>query len=334
MTLSAQDQPLVRGREVDPHSITSFAGWFPVAVDTEAACAWWRFMGERRFTRAFFQDDLATQPSSERLVCRTSVAALPGIADGLDSVEPTAFVFHVSRCGSTLLTQMLAALPQNIVISEPPVLDGFFRLHHAHPRRSGSAETLRALVSALGQRSLAPGSRDKPPHFFVKFDSWHMPWLGWLRELYPDVPIVMLYRQPGEVLASHRRQPGWQMVPGLLVLPCLALDLDGIAVADLEGYAGRVLGAVFASAWEAVDAGSAVAVNYSQLPEVAWTELLPQWRMALEAEDMATLRTRAGFHSKQAGASFGGDATPTRPAPMPEALSRLYGQLEKKRLAL
>ena len=40
-------------------------------------------------------------------------AAEPGI-------DPTGFIFHLARCGSTLVSQMLAALPEHIVLSEAP----------------------------------------------------------------------------------------------------------------------------------------------------------------------------------------------------------------------
>lgn len=126
-------------------------------------------MGQGRLLEPFFHDTLAAQPVADRQVCQTPLAAL----DGLDnSLAPTAFVFHVSRCGSTLVTQMQAALPQCIVMLAPPVLDAFSRLHHHQPVRSGGAHTLRQLVAALGQRRTG-----YEQHCFIKLDCWHMPWI-------------------------------------------------------------------------------------------------------------------------------------------------------------
>ena len=39
----------------------------------------------------------------------------------------------MSRCGSTLVSQMLAALPQNIVISEAAPIDAVVQLNRAQP---------------------------------------------------------------------------------------------------------------------------------------------------------------------------------------------------------
>ncbi len=171
--LPEQELPLVRGREVDYRDLPSLAGWFPVTLSHQAPrpMLWWRFMGGRRFTEAFFEDSLALQPSAERQVCRTALTVLDDPVHGFGhSVPPTAFIFHVSRCGSTLLTQLLAAEAGCIVLSEPPVLDAFLRLHHARPEHSGGARMLRQLVAALAQRR-----QPAEQHCVVKLDSWHIP---------------------------------------------------------------------------------------------------------------------------------------------------------------
>ncbi len=323
---------MLRGRLIDWQTLMSFKNWFPVTISEEAgqALVWWRFMGAARFEAAFFQDSLATQPSAERLVCKTPLSALADICQSfVDSVPPTAFVFHVSRCGSTLLTQMLAALPSCVVMSEPPVLDAFFRLHHAWPEQSGGRHTLKLLLAALGQRRSA-----QEQHFFVKLDSWHTPWMAFVREVFPALPVVFLYRQPEEVLASHRRQRGQQMVPGLLDTSRLLPDLAGVAAADLDAYAVRVLEAIFASAATPAEARQFTLLNYSQLPDIVWTELLPWWGICPDAAQHTALLDRAGFHSKHGGMKFEGDSKPLLAglAQNHEMLARLYAQLEKKRL--
>lgn len=328
MSVSAQELPLLRGREVDWRGLVSWRGWYPVTIDDGAGEVCWRFLGERRLLGAFFQDDLAAQPSAERLVCRTPLGELPRIAAAFfaDAVAPSGFVFHVSRCGSTLLTQMLAALPQNIVLSEPPVLDAFFRLQHADPARSGGAATLRALLAALGQRRCAAER-----HFVVKFDSWHTPWMGWLRELFPDLPLLFLLRQPDQVLASHRRQRGLQMVPGLLAMPWLRVDLAGVGPADLDLHADRVLGAVYASALDAAGAiGGLHFLDHAELPAAASERLLPLFGIALTPAELALFEARAGFHSKHGEARYEGDR-PAAPAPAASAgLLASYASLRAK----
>ena len=319
------DTTLKRGTEVALNDLASLHGWYPVAIDCEAnptvTTVWWRYLGQRRLTAAFFEDSFVGLPEADRRVCRTPLSALDTLADTLaDTVAPSAFIFHVSRCGSTLLTQMLATLPHCIVASEPPVLDAFFRLHHHHPQHSGGAQTLRQLVAALGQRRSACET-----HFVVKLDSWHMPWLPWLRSVFPQTPCVVLYRDPAQVLASHGRQRGAHMVPGLADLSRLKVDVSGLEPGDLDGYAARVLSSVFQAALVAVDGGANTGrpltlLNYTQLPEVLWSRLLAQWAVPCSLSEMTTIQMRARFDAKRPQAVFLGDAQP-----MVQALAETHG---------
>ncbi len=320
------DKTLLRGLEIDATSLTGLRGWYPVGIDetdpTQALLCW-RYLGEKRLTAAFFEDSFTGQAAQERKLCRTP---LQGLHDLPPAVAPSAFIFHVSRCGSTLLTQMLATLPQCIVVSEPPVLDAFFRLHHHHPTRSGGEHTLRQLISALGQQRSPQES-----HFFIKFDSWHMPWLPWLRHLFPQTPCLVLYRDPAQVLASHRRERGAHMVPGLVDLCALPLCTSHLAPGDLEGFAEHVIAAIFRSACTAVQQDQDIAtqdnpiilLNYSQLPDVLWTELLAKFQLPCPSSELAALQARAQWHAKKPHQSFASNSSEPS-MPLHTALSNTH----------
>jgi len=327
------EQALLRGREVGIAERGSLQGWFPVSLQHDPATVWWRFLGEQRFTAPFFEDSLVQQAREERRLTATPLSALDGLPDG---VPPTAFIFHVSRCGSTLLTQALATLPQCIVLSEPPALDAFFRLHHRHPQQSGGTHTFQRLVAALGQRR-SPAER----HLVIKLDCWHLPWIPFVQDAFPGTPIVFLYREPGEVLASHRRQRGRQMVPGLIDLSRLA-DLvhppgaPELAPGDLDGHAIRVLESLYRSGLAMATASDLVLMDYRQLPGVIWQGLLDRLGMECTPGELAALQARSGFHSKHAGSPFQGDPAPVQP-PRPasgrlEEAARCHAQLERLRL--
>ncbi len=300
-----KDKTLIRGTEVHWQDLASLGGWYPVALGEQAGTVWWRDMGSQRFVQPFFHDSLVAQPPGERRVCQTPLDALATLHD---TVAPTAFVFHVSRCGSTLLTQMLATLTQNIVMSEPPVLDAFFRLHHRSPQRSGGLVTLRRLVAVLGQRRSA-----QERHFFVKLDSWHTPWMGLLRQAFPTTPMVFVDRAPEEVLASHRRHRGPQMVPGLMDLSALQVSSAGLAPSDLDGYTLRVLDAIRAAATAACSDVQPIVLDYQDLPQALWNSLLPACAVTYAPHDLARLQARAAFHSKHTLDVYTGDALTEAP---------------------
>lgn len=329
--LTAHERSLLRGAPEPYESGRNLRNWFPVTMTTgprgEPQIGW-RFMGERPLAGAFFEDSLAAQPHGERRVCHTPLQALDAFDD---SVAPTAIVLHVSRCGSTLLTQMLATSPRWIVLSEPPALDAFLRFHHREPAASGGAKTLHDLVAALAQRR-----RGSERHALLKCDSWHMPWAAWLREQFPRTPIVLLYRDPAEVLLSHARQRGRHMVPGLADTSRLQADLQGVGPGDLDGHAARVLDAIFEAAVQAAALPDVKLVNYTQLPGVVLDELLPQWGVTCDAAERKAMRARAAFHSKHPASRFEGD--PAQAAGVREAAAglraaRSFEQLEALRLA-
>ncbi len=329
--LSADELSLLRGQAV-PYQGQSLRNWFPVTFGMGARAApaiGWRFLGNRPLTAAFFHDSLAGQPSSERMVCHTPVQALDAFDD---SVAPTAFIFHASRCGSTLLTQILATLPQCVVLSEPPVLDAFLRFHHRHPQHSGGVGTLRKLVASLAQKRTGAER-----HCIVKLDSWHVPWVGLLREAFPRTPFVFLYRDPREVMDSHRRQRGRQMVPGLVNTSALQPDVAGLQPGDLDAYAARVLEAVFASGVRAAACANLRLVNYTELPKIVFNDLMPQWGIACAGEEFAAAKARAAFHSKHPNRRFEGDAAPPQDGGAASfgeewAALRSYRELEARRM--
>lgn len=319
----------MRGKQIDHGSLSSLHGWFPVALSKSPSTVWWRFLGAQRFTASFFQDTLTTQSTEQRLVCQTPFAALDTFND---SVPPTAFIFHVSRCGSTLLTQLLASLDRCIVMSEPPVIDSFLRFHHAQPESSGGAHALRKLIAALGQRR-----QPEEQNFFVKLDSWHIHSLPLIRKAFPDTPCLFLYRQPAEVLRSHQRQRGPQMVPGLIDPALLRLDASDLAPADLDGYCVRMLESFFTSGLEHAASGQMILLNYTQLPEILWSDLLARFAMPCTPAELANIQARSGFHSKHATNKFDGDplTAPHAANAVPSRkLASCYAQLEQLRMNL
>lgn len=310
----------LRAPAVDAGTLASMRGWLPVALDGESVS--WRYLPER-CTAPFFGDTLRAQPREERRVCHTPYERLAEVGETL---APSVFIFHSSRCGSTLLAQMLAALPQCVVHSEPPVLDDFFS-HYGEQPHAVAVPLLRRLLGALGQRRAACET-----HYIVKLDCWHIPYLPLLRAAFPDTPFWFLYREPAAILASHRRQRGPQMVPGLVLPPAVGA---GVEAWDLEGYCAAVLRHIFSEAL--AHAAALRLLDYRQLPGVMWEELLAELGLAPDPQQLEALQARAGFHAKAGSRVFSGDPQPQQAAPphLPQllaALAPLYAALEARRL--
>lgn len=315
-SFDARERQLLRATRVDADALASLRDWFPVALGSGGIS--WRHVPER-FTAPFFSDTLSWQPQDRRRLCHTPLARLDRLEAGL---APAGFIFHASRCGSTLLMQLLATLPSCIALSEPPAIDAFLRWHDAAPEQSGGAARLRQLILALGQRR-GPGER----HFFIKLDSWHLPHIDLLRAAFPHTPCWFLYREPEAILASHQRQRGPQMVPGLVA----PLTRQALAPGDLDGYCTLVLSGFFELALRHGDALRLL--HYRQLTGGQWEQVLARLGVRCGAQEWRAMRQRAGFHSKAGGAAFQGDppAAAAAPPSFRRALAPLYAQLERRR---
>ncbi len=313
---SANERALLRNQDMPFEQLESLSGWYPVVARNDKL--WWRFFGEKRFSEPFFYDSVSTLNHDKKLCVQTSFNVLDTFEN---SLAPTAFIFHTSRCGSTLLSQLLASLPSCIVLSEPPIIDSYLSLYHAQPEQSGAEKTLRQLVGALGQRRFA-----EERHFFIKLDSWHINSLPLFRKAFPDTPFIFMYRKPEEVLASHQRQRGPQMVPGLVDPALLDLDAEPLMPGELDKYSVKVLRHFFKAACD--QAGELILLNYSQLPQIVWTDLLDLFSISPSPTELETMRDRSGSHSKNA-AKFTGDPKPMANDANIELCATVYPYYEK-----
>lgn len=75
---------------------------------------------------------------------------------------------------------------------------------------------------------------------FIKTDSWHLHFYQQLRDLYPGIPFIILYRHPFEVFKSQKRQRGLHAIPGIIE-PRLFNFPKNYSVIDFDIYLANVL---------------------------------------------------------------------------------------------
>lgn len=280
--------------------LPAWAGWRDGALQVE-----WCHFGAEPLREPFFQDSVTRamrRPVNQLLRHRTPIEALGRRCARFPGLHPSGFVFHTSRCGSTLVAQMLAAIRGNVVLSEAPPLDAVLGMRDvagvAVPeiRR---AEWLRWMLAALSQPRV-PGDR----HVFVKFDAWHAAHLPLIRRTFPDVPWVFLYRDPREVLASQLRQAGAFLVPGALEG---AGGLGASGALPGETVAGRLAGLLKAcceAACAALPGGSGLLVNYAELPEAFTGAIAAHFGLDLDGDDRAAVEECARHDAKSPGLPY------------------------------
>eukprot|EP00041_Stephanoeca_diplocostata_P005998 m.72897 g.72897 ORF g.72897 m.72897 type:complete len:811 (-) comp16115_c0_seq15:1474-3906(-) len=200
----------------------------------------------------------------------TQVAEMPMV------LYPTAFVFHQSRCGSTLTANILASDPENLVFSEsaPPAM---VALHCNGCSDDERVDMLRKIVKAMGN-----SRRHK--RLFFKFQSANTPFMDLYKKAFPDVPWIYLFREPLEIMASHLPPTS---VSGHRAAPCLRskhhppadlvkmLSATAASVSD-EEYCAAHLNYLNHNALESLKNGLGLAVQYESLPGVLLDTVFPK----------------------------------------------------------
>jgi len=317
---------LVRALGLTPDWTPVHLGWREGAPVVD-----WRYTAGIAFDDPFFTESVErclADPFRLLFHHETGIDAVGRFADRHPGLPPAGFVFHLSRCGSTLVAQMLAAAPQHLVISEASPIDAAIR--------SGRTEWLQWLVAALGQRRDARQRR-----MFVKFDSWSVLGLHLVRTAFPTVPWLFVYRDPVEVLVSHHRRRGAHLIPGALS-PAL-FGLDGTQARELgwADYGARVLAAIAEAALAAaVDDPLATFVNYNQLPSFVLADLPSRWSLPLDRADSDRMAAAARRDAKNPALAFEDDgaakhreATPEIETAVERHLAPVYRRLEQCRVA-
>jgi aspartyl/asparaginyl beta-hydroxylase len=269
--------------------------WVPARVHAGSATVEWCEIGDVAFTDPFFD---ATIRRAERAgVATTPIDVLLAEAAGRPGVAPAAFIFHCSRCGSTLMSQLARALPGTLVLSEAPPIDDVLRSGWTDDTR---IERLRAVVTALGQRR---AGADR--HLVIKFDAWHIVDLPLVQRAFPGVPCAFVYRDPLDVVASHMRMPARYLLPGELDPAFAGLaSVDDVRAAGREGYCARVIGRMLAAGAELAADGRLDLLNYSELPGAAIDRALAWTGRASSSQDRARLLELAAFDAKAPGMPF------------------------------
>jgi hypothetical protein len=213
------------------------ANWIPYKLTYTNQEEWivkWLDLGDKRMIHPFFDETIQVcrirQRERSRLESISGIDFMTEACKDLISLEPSAFIFHVSRCGSTLISQAFSQPKENIVIAEAPLLDEILRAPDTQESWFKSA------IKALGQKR-----NFKESDFFIKLDSWHIHFYELLREWYPQTPFFFLYRRPDEVIASHDKRRGIHAVPGMIPHTLLKTAAPAYFGGDFNRYTAQVL---------------------------------------------------------------------------------------------
>lgn len=135
---------------------------------------------------------------------RTPLLPLPDPLRLTAQVQPAGFIFHLSRCGSTLVSRSFAGLSKCRVLSESPLLTQVLLDRSLSDTQRRAALTF--CINTQGQLF------HPEQHLLIKWNAWDLQFWPLILSLYPKVPVLLLLRDPVEILASQQKSVGFHMV--------------------------------------------------------------------------------------------------------------------------
>lgn len=303
-----------RSRRAAPSmKLADLARWTPIKVDLSGPtpAVYWADLSAERFAEPFFDQTVARWASGpgNRPLVKTGLEALAAL-DNEPSLEPAGMIFHLSRCGSTLVSRLLGTLAGVVAVAEPAPLNMLLELDAARVDEAALVRIVRLLVRALGRCRLGDERR-----LVLKCTSWNIRRRDVLAAAFPDTPWVWVQRDPVQVLASLLADPpGWL---GLQTDPPRAarrfgLDPDEVPAMAQAEFAARALGAMLEAA--AADPARRLCVDYPDLPAAAWTRVAPHFGFETDATAVERMVEESRFYSKgSAPRVFAGDVPEHRP---------------------
>jgi len=311
-----------------PADIAELLAWTPFNLRNGTAGLEidWCHLGEARFTEPFF-DQTIIRRRTLRQQRTSSATVLDQLQTMQPGVRPTGFIFHASRCGSTLVARMLGSLPCNLVLSEPAVLNTAItatRPHsgvHADLTIGEHAQLVRNLISAMAQ----PRHGDER-HCFIKFAATAIRDLPVIQHAFPDIPWVYIYREPLEIMASYLRFGGSTLPPGVANADLVEGNPSELAALSAAEFWARVVDANFAAALHHHQPDRSLLLNYSQLPEATVEHLPAFFGITFSEDELQSMREGASQNSKHPEQRFTSDSEHKRQA-MSEEVRALVEEL-------
>jgi hypothetical protein len=287
--------------------IADLAGWTPIRFDLSGPVPMvdWADLSSERFVEPFFDQTVARWaigPQAKPLV-RTGLDALLAL-DNEPSLDPAGMIFHLSRCGSTLVSRLLGTLPGVIVVAEPSPLNALLGLDPDRVDGATLVRLVRLLVRALGRRR-----HGDERQLVLKCTSWNICRREILAAAFPETPWVWVQRDPVRVMASLlANPPGWLGREAVPPQTARRFGVDPAAVPAMTRpeFTARALGAMLWCA--ATDPGRRLCVDHAELPAAVWQRVVAHFGLEIDAAATHRMTEQSRFYSKDAAQRiFSGD---------------------------
>ena len=283
------------------------SNWIPyklIEKDNEVYFEW-IYLDDIRYAEPFFEETISKcrkhSYNSKPFKVVTTAENLIDWSNQLIAIELKSLIFHVSRCGSTMLSQSLASSSENIMISEAPIIDEILRCDLFDLDKKGIL--LKSVLVLLGQKRFP-----EQKNLIIKLDAWHIFNASYLRSIFPEIPFGLLYRNPDEVLKSHQKRTGMHMIPNVLPPAIFGIAAKEINKISFQQYGALVLEKYFQGFLDFYQTDkNVIKLNYNEGMRSVIENFLSFVDVSYPATEIDKMYERLKKHSKDESAIFRGD---------------------------
>jgi hypothetical protein len=269
--------------------------WLPVGftLNSDQTSVHWCDFGHHIILEPFFNQTLR---KLKALACPERASDLNDLIDRAHTrppLNPSGLIFHISRCGSTLLANALRTGVNVVALSEARPIISLFRPHAFS--QSGIPTTewegFRRLLLDSVVRLYA--SADHTSQVVIKCCAANVLHIPLIRTIWPMVPTVIVIRDPVEVMISNLATPaGWLRTRDR---PHLGPNMFGWSDSDRqsmsqEEYCARGIGQFCELARRAVDERCRV-IDYSNINVRSIYQIAELFRLTIPSP-VSTVLTR------------------------------------------
>lgn len=285
----------------------------------------YRYQPKQRLVHWLMPDGHATDPFQDEYISRccqrlvnqiiqprSTLAFAQQQANHLPLAQPAGFIFHLSRCGSTLISGCLSELESTCVFSESPLLTELL----LDNQLSGDEQKihLRAFIN------LQAAAFPNRPQMIIKWNAWDIFRWDLIRTLYPNTPTIFLVRDPVEILASHQKSAGRHMAGDATlagfhpVFSCVATQppahhgYSRACNSPLLDQQTRILQSMLQAMVDNVGTANVHVLDYSQLTANKLVSVVDFFGCSTDKLGFLKMQDRLQFHSKQTGQLFIADS--------------------------
>ena len=277
--------------------------WLPIHLDLRTYRIQWLDFGTRPLEEPFFQQSVQRLRKANPNA-KTRWTDFRSLDELSEQISPSGFIFHVSRCGSTLLSNGLRVIHGAIVISEAqPIGEAVLSLSGKDPGATGSdslssespSSLLPGIIRAYGQQRT---NDDKG--LVIKFSSWNLLHIDAIRRFWPQVPCVVIVRDPVEVAVSCLEEPpGWMRWKNQPHIAQAMFGWDANTLASMSdvSFSARVIGEFLKSTSFAAREGCHV-IDYKDLNSSAIVDVARLFGLEAQDEDFKNIEKSLVLYSK------------------------------------